>query len=287
MIVKIDARETALIIHLKKIPPIASVEIVIEQLPLGDCIICDNKLNEIVMFERKTLQDLASSIPDGRYSEQGYRLDKHPLPNHCIYYIIEGNINVYKPFSGTINKQALLSSMVSISFSKGFSIHKTINIEETAEWILQFAHKLDSGITPYKLPISYHIPLPSQIHKENNESNGDITPIPTHTELLPTTHLSTPLATIPDTSYASVVPKTKGSYVNPENIGIIMLSQIPGISSVAATAILEKFGSLHILINIMTADPKCLDGITTINKNGGLRKLNSTCIKNMFAFLLK
>ena len=282
MIVKIDARETALIIHLKKALPIASIEIVIEQLPLGDCIICDNNLNEIVMFERKTLKDLASSIQDGRYLEQGYRLDKHPLPNHCIYYIIEGNINVYKPFAGTINKQALLSSIVSIGFSKGFSIHKTLTIEETAEWILHFAHKLDSGITPYKLPISEYNPLPSQMHKENTEPTGVITITP-----LATTHLATPLAIIPDTSYASVVPKTKGSYVNPENIGIIMLSQIPGISSVSATAILEKFGSLHILINIMTADHKCLDGITTINKTGGIRKLTATCIKNMFAFLIK
>ena len=272
MIVKIDARETALIIHLKKALPIASIEIVIEQLPLGDCIICDNNLNEIVMFERKTLNDLASSIQDGRYLEQGYRLDKHPLHNHCIYYIIEGNINVYKPFAGTINKQALLSSIVSIGFSKGFSIHKTLNIEETAEWILHFAHKLVSGITPYKLPISEYNQLPSQMLEEKHVSAGDTI---------------TPLATIPDISYASVVHKTKGSYVNPENIGIIMLSQIPGISSVAATAILEKFGSLHILINIMTADPKCLDCITTINKTGGIRKLTSTCIKNMFAFLIK
>ena len=284
MIVKIDARETALIIHLKKALPIAYIEIVIEQLPLGDCIICDNNLNEIVMFERKTLKDLASSIQDGRYLEQGYRLDKHLLPNHCIYYIIEGNINVYKPFAGTVNKQALLSSIVSIGFSKGFSIHKTLNIEETAEWILHFAHKLASGITPYKLPISEHNPLPSQMLKENIVSAGDtlknvtsITPLITQTQT----------QTTPDTSYASVAPKTKGSYVNPENIGIIMLSQIPGISSVAATAILEKFGSLHILINIMTADPKCLDSITTTNKTGGIRKLTSTCIKNMFAFLIK
>ena len=273
MIIKIDARETALIIHLKKMLPVASIEIVIEQLCLGDCVICDNSLNEIVLFERKTLQDLASSIQDGRYSEQGYRLDKHPLPNHCIYYIIEGNINLYKPFSGTINKQALLSSIVSIGFSKGFSIHKTLNVEETAEWIMHFAHKLDSGITPYKLPMCEYTPLPSQINKENTVSTSSIT-IP----------LTTPTS---DISYASVVPKKKCSYVNPENIGIIMLSQIPGVSSGAAAAILEKFGSFHILINIMTADPKCLNSITTINKTGGIRKLTSTCIKNIFAFLIK
>lgn len=259
MIIKIDAREAALIIQLKMLLHDESIEIIIEQLALGDCIIYDNNFNEIVMFERKTLKDLASSIQDGRYLEQGYRLDKHSLPNNQIYYIIEGNVNLYKPFAGSINKHALLSSIVSIGFSKGFSVHKTINIEETAEWILHFAHKLNSGITPYTPPIIEHNP-PAQVHKE-------ITPI--------------------TDNYAHVLPKTKGSYVNPENIGIIMLSQIPGVSSVAATAILEKFGSLHVLINIMTADTKCLDNITTINKTGGVRKINTTCIKNMFTFLIK
>ena len=270
MIIKIDARETALTIQLKKLTINESIEIMVEQLTLGDCIIYDNNFNEIVMFERKTLKDLASSIQDGRYSEQGYRLDKHPLPNNKIYYIIEGNVNLYKPFAGSINKQALLSSIVSIGFSKGFSVHKTINIEETAEWILHFAHKLNSGITPYTLPI------PAQVNKETIISSDSLS-----TTVTPVTP-----QLIPD-NYAHVVPKTKSSYVTPENIGIIMLSQIPGVSSAAATAILEKFTSLHILINIMTADPKCLDNITTTNKTGGLRKINSTCIKNMFAFLIK
>ena len=270
MIIKIDARETALILQLQKLSK-ESIEIIAEQLTLGDCIIYDNNFNEIVMFERKTLKDLASSIQDGRYSEQGYRLDKHALPNNRIYYLIEGNINSYKPFPGSVNKQALLSSIVSIGFSKGFSVHKTINIEETAEWILHFAHKLNSGITPYNSPIIE----PVHKDKETILSADLITPVTSVTPQI-----------IPD-NYAHVVPKTKGSYVNPDNIGIIMLSQIPGVSSAAATAILEKFKSLHVLINIMTADTNCLNNITTINKTGGVRKINSTCIKNMFAYLIK
>ena len=278
MIIKIDARETALIIQLKKLISNEAIEIIVEQLTLGDCIIYDNNFNEIVMFERKTLKDLASSIQDGRYSEQGYRLDNHSLPNNRIYYIIEGNINLYKPFPGSVNKQALLSSIVSIGFSKGFSVHKTINIEETAEWILHFAHKLNSGITPYNSPIIEPTQLPLQSNKETILSEDLIAPVTSVTSVTPVTSTD---------NYAHVVPKTKSSYVNKENIGIIMLSQIPGVSSASATAILEKFKSMHVLINIMTADHNCLDNITTINKTGGMRKINSTCIKNMFAFLIK
>ena len=41
---------------------------------LGDVIICDDDGSERMIIERKTLNDLAASIKDGRYEEQGYRL---------------------------------------------------------------------------------------------------------------------------------------------------------------------------------------------------------------------
>ena len=43
------------------------------------------------LIERKSLNDLESSIKDGRYNEQSLRLDKYDLANHNIYYLIELN----------------------------------------------------------------------------------------------------------------------------------------------------------------------------------------------------
>ena len=41
-----------------------------------------------LIFERKSLADLISSIKDGRYIEQSFRLSECSLDNHNIYYII-------------------------------------------------------------------------------------------------------------------------------------------------------------------------------------------------------
>ena len=48
------------------------LEIVIDTLPLGDVILCENNTEKLII-ERKSLGDLASSIKDGRYEEQSYR----------------------------------------------------------------------------------------------------------------------------------------------------------------------------------------------------------------------
>ena len=50
-------------------------ELVSSKLDLGDIIISTNEDEELMIIERKSLNDLASSIKDGRYAEQSYRLN--------------------------------------------------------------------------------------------------------------------------------------------------------------------------------------------------------------------
>ena len=72
-----------------------SVNITTQQLDLGDAIIADDTGKELLLIERKTLRDLAASIKDGRYEEQSYRLNNHPIHNHNIIYLIEGDLKTY------------------------------------------------------------------------------------------------------------------------------------------------------------------------------------------------
>ena len=65
-----------------------------KQLNLGDIIIEKDNI-PIYLFERKTLDDLLSSIVDGRYENQSIRLDSSNIPNKHIFYILEGNIQTY------------------------------------------------------------------------------------------------------------------------------------------------------------------------------------------------
>jgi ERCC4-type nuclease len=263
MIIKLDCREIKL--HELCLAAIAadteasSINLISESLPLGDIIICDDEGKEKVIIERKSLADLAASIRDGRYSEQGFRLNQCDLHNHQIYYVIEGDLRYYRPYKGLPDKKALLSAMVSISYFKGFSHYRTINLEETAEWVIHFAKKLikeGPKVQPFYL------------------GNQTITSAISTSEQA--------------SEYTKVVAgRIKKDNITHENIGEIMLSQIPSVSSASAIAIMAKFSTMANLLATLQKDSTCLNDITLCNKNGQAKKLTKPCINNIYDFLIK
>ena len=183
-------------------------EIKSERLPLGDIVIYDppQQKDIIALFERKTLNDLASSIRDGRYKEQSFRLIETAAATgfntHHIVYIIEGDLSKYDERHTQITKTALQSAMVSLMYYKGFSVIRTMNVGETADFILHFADK---------------------VAKEGPLSVTD--------------------TTTTATAYSEVsAKKEKRDFITRENIGEIMLAQVPGVSAKMASAILAKYG---------------------------------------------
>ena len=101
MIIKIDTRELALLQQINNqislIPVFKSLKIQSETLPIGDIIINDETEDKIII-ERKSVNDLLSSIKDGRYEEQSYRLNGLNHHNHNIVYLIEGDVNKVNRF---------------------------------------------------------------------------------------------------------------------------------------------------------------------------------------------
>jgi ERCC4-type nuclease len=197
-------------------------EIKSERLPLGDIILHDprqGQQNDIVMFERKTLADLAASIRDGRYKEQSFRLIETAAASgfhkHNIVYIIEGDLARYEERHTQITKTALQSAMVSLMYYKGFSVVRTMNVGETAELILNFADKVAKESADGAKP-AYDV-----------VSGGD-----------DTTTTATPAQAYSEVS----AKKEKRDYITRENIGEIMLAQVPGVSAKMAAAILAKYG---------------------------------------------
>lgn len=189
-------------------------EIKSERLPLGDIILYDpTQEKDIVLFERKTLADLAASIRDGRYKEQSFRLIETAAATgfntHHIVYIIEGDLSRYDERHTQITKTALQSAMVSLMYYKGFSVIRTMNINETAEFILHFADKVAK-----EGPLSVA------------EPSTTATPAQAYSEVS--------------------AKKEKRDFITRENIGEIMLAQVPGISAKMASAILAKYnGSIY------------------------------------------
>lgn len=128
----IDNRENNIIKILEE-----KEEFIKKNLDLGDIQYIQN--DEIVyIVERKTFDDLGASIKDGRYKEQKMRLLSN---NNDIYYILEGNIDKCK----TINKKALLGSIVNMIFRDNIKVIFSENIEQTVEIIIQIKKKFNEG----------------------------------------------------------------------------------------------------------------------------------------------
>jgi 5'-3' exonuclease len=66
-----------------------------------------------------------------------------------------------------------------------------------------------------------------------------------------------------------------------------MLCQIPGISSVTALAIIEKYKSISNLIISLNNDENCLKDISYVNTKEQSRKISKTSIQNIIKFLIK
>lgn len=232
------------------------INIQIEQLPIGDIIIKDRDTDneERIVFERKHVSDLASSIVDGRYKEQSFRLDGScQLSNHNIIYIIEGSIASLNSKFTKVKPAALYSAICSLQYFKGFSVMKTSSMEETCEYILRMADK---------------------IHREK----------PTAAYYANKGETSQQAQAHPPQEYSDVVKRVKKDNVTPENIGVIMLSQVPGVSVAMAKGILsERNKTLLEFVEECRTDPTHLTSIELANG----RKLTRTAVENIEKYLFQ
>ena len=288
MIIKIDTREQELFKRCEStiaaVPKFADIKLISETLPLGDIIINDG-ITDCIIIERKTFSDLAASITDGRYEEQSYRLNGIQHHNHNIVYLIEGDINRFNSFKDRIDKQTLYSAMFSINYFKGFSLMRSNNLEETATIVCNMVYKLVGGCKAgkvgfYSNKLTNSSTKPIIIEGCNNlqdgiqscdqNNNGDATE---------------PVVIATAKDYCYVTKRVKKENVTPDNIGEIMLSNIPGVSSASALAILAQFKTLPNLIQCIKEDEQCLNNICTKDTNGKNRKISKTAIATIVKFL--
>jgi ERCC4-type nuclease len=265
VLIKIDTREQELfkICQTTKsgIANFASLQFVVEPLPLGDIIIYDEvNQKDLLIIERKSLSDLAASIKDGRYEEQSYRLNGIPHHNHNIIYLIEGDLTRFNTFKERTDKLTLYSAMISINYFKGFSVMRTISLEETAMLVCATAYKLgkDKTRNPFY-----------SCHATSDECIDEGARLPD--------------AKLPD-EYCTVVKKVKKENITSENIGEIMLCQIPGISSNTAIAIMSQFKTLPNLIKSIQENQECMNNICTQDANGKSRKISKSVIATLVQY---
>lgn len=254
----VDNREVALYERLMLINTNSSIIIQSEVLILGDVLIQNDQDETCMIIERKTYHDLLSSIRDGRYEEQSHRLiHSSGLHTHNIMYLIEG---IMSQITSPTDKSLIYSSITSINHYKGISVFHTPNVCESGDFILSMAIKMERNNKLKKISCFKNTIISNQENQEENKENIDPQP------------------------YSSVVKKVKKENITPENIGELILCQIPSVSSITAVAIMTKYHTINNLLVEITKNPQCLENFT-YSSAGKTRKMSSGAIANIILYL--
>ena len=248
-------------------PGYATIET--QVLPIGDILIKTDEGKDVMIVERKTLADLLASIKDGRYEEQSHRL-KHAsgFPSHNVVYIIEGMFSTLRTF---MEKKLVISAIASLNYFKGFSVLRTSGLQETAETLIYMADKIDRNFMKGVLP-SYLTPDITVNENTCIQINNDLS-MNSQTENRE-----------PVKSYSGFVKTIKKENITQENIGEIMLCQIPGISSIYAQAVLKFFGGFSKMIEQVKNKTANFENIMYETK-GKQRRIPKTCGEQIIKFM--
>ena len=264
-------------------------------LTLGDFEIQNNEGKTIILFERKSISDLLSSVMDGRYKEQSFRLTASPIHNHRVYYIIEGSLARYTERKNhpLYKKTTIYSLLYTLSYVKGFSVFCTENIQETANFIHQIFYKMTK-----------------------EEEKNDIAPYYYET-MLTNTQLDTKNANLNDNvrvqetssiNYVDTMKASKKSNLNERNIGMLMLCQVPSVSKLSAEIVMKAAldivktshdnenendikteynkMTLGVLVKALDRKPNFMSELTYELASGKTRHLTKPCIENIKKFIL-
>lgn len=235
----------------------ANVQLSKKVLELGDALITTDTDIPLLLIERKSFSDLLASIKDGRYEEQSYRITHTcGLPMHNVIYVLEG---VFSQLKQAKDKKIIYSALTSLNYFKGFSVMKTSSVRETAELLMYMTDKIMR---------TGEIVLPSiteTIDEKKDGGSGE---------------------TMSSPAYCNVVKKVKKDNITVENIGEIILSQIPGIGATAAVSIMKGFRSFPHFMQSIRENPTLLESIR-IESGGKSRKLGKNCIQSIRAYLVE
>ena len=224
-----------------------NISVISRVLDVGDIVI-EYQEKIVCLIERKTIADLLSSVKDGRYEEQSYRLSySSNVPPHNIIYLIEGALPKKEK-----EKKLALSCIVSLNLFKGFSVFKSTTLKESVEYILHMAVKCKTNIDNKK-----------QLHYQEKKTEDDTLSIP---------------------KYSEIVSSSKKKNVTPDNIHEIMLCQIPHIGHTMSHIICNEFKSIRKLIEVIHENPDSLRDFTYEQK-GKKRKLSKTVVSNIITYL--
>ena len=208
----------------------------------------------LLVYERKTFNDLLASVKDGRYKEQCCRLLHHYSPKQIVY-LIEGIFSQLRPDQ----KQLVVSCMTTLGLYKEFHIWRSTTVQDTVEQLLLCSIKLSREYAKKNpLPPSSSTSInpndSSTVNQDANEGAG----------------------------YSQyVIKKEKKENITRDNIGLLFLKQIPSISNATAVALMNHAnGDFSQLLHCIQTE---LD--TLANLKVGKKRIGRNVIQQLETFL--
>jgi ERCC4-type nuclease len=233
----IDNRETFALNEINKIDVSGNdmVEIVVQALPVGDFVFkCGEDDAIALVIERKTFDDLACSIMDGRFREQKTRLDEMKSNGVRIMYIIEGNSMQYK---GKLPLTTLLSAILNLMMSHEYMVMFSHSIKNTVDMLCLIGKKLgEQGCT-------------------KGGSSG-----------------------------VQIKLKSKGEKIK-ENMFLLQMMVIPGVSQLVGEAICKEYKSMPDLIHAFEAGGEHILAEIKVNEKRKVGKALSSKVYKALGFI--
>lgn len=245
----VDNREHELIKKLQLNKSMANMSV--ENLDLGDIVFRDGNGDDVLVIERKTVNDLKASIVDGRGHNQKARL-LATTPRSRLMYIIEGNMDL--SLTSTIQNMpitTLLGSMINTMLRDDIKVYKTSSLNETVNFLIKLFDKLIKDIDRY-------------FNQEDTKISA--------------------------TEYSSTIKKKKKANMTPEVWFISQLSQIPQITEKVAGEIIKVYPTVNALVSeyekleTETKREKLLADIMITLKTGKERRIGDKISKRIYQF---
>ncbi len=287
---ELDYRESSLIDILKTKPELKPI-MEVKNLDIGDIIIYNGSYKLII--ERKTINDLVSSIKDGRYREQKMRLLSYRKKNPTtrIIYLIEG----YELSPRLKNEQAALhGSLISMTLRDNIPIFRTKDVSNSVVFILRLYSRLTKNPTELFLqPSKPELEIKSisiGVKSDTDDSvtinrleNGDDVNVK-QIELGGNITTGTPKC------YLDNIKIKKKENITADNWFTLALANIPGVSVKIAKTITSKYTKLQDLVDAYTKldeekdKEKLLSDLKIADAN---RKIGKVISKKIYEFMIK
>lgn len=216
--------------------------IIVENLECGDFII-EHDRNVIMIFERKTINDLLASVKDGRY-----RIQKEKMLNcnehHKIMYIIEGSIKWND--DNDVDKKSIISSIINTQIRDKILVVQTTDIQDTCHFLIQTFQRISKDPSKY-----------------TRDTHNQIT---TKEDFI-----------------------TKHKINNKNDMFFFQLTQVPGISSKTAMALVKAFDNMKDfytkLLTLNDEEKKTILQNIFIEDKGKKRRINQKVVDNILTFM--